>query len=207
VWLAKICEGLPLGLEVVKPPHMRRTARGITPAHAGSQAGPDCILSSTTSSSRSQQQQMSASSLLALPGSTQQLLVGVAGGRVLKGAALRVTTPPHEYTSAQWWPGQALTGSLCDSTDSNDTSTVQDASNNTPLQAAAAASRQDGWRISHTAMFGVVTSLSVCQVLPEAWVAGHSCGSVALFSQKSSRPCWLWQHPGGTPALVVRWVV
>jgi hypothetical protein len=201
VWLVKVCEGLPLGRDVARPPHQKRAA-AVAARDGGTKAAPDSsttsTTSTTTSSSRRQSTAVSAQSgaacLLVLPGATQQLLVGTDQGRVLKGAALGVTQPPHEYHSVQWWPGQPTQA---------DTSPVPDATGN--LTTTSSSSNSSGSSSgSSGSLLGAVTSLSVCPLLPDAWVAGHSCGRVALFSQKSSRPAWVWQHPTGAPVVAVR---
>jgi len=193
-------------MDVVKPPHLRRPAlrASVHPTALGTSAAP--VRTTTTSSSSSSSslscsdaslscsEGQSALSLLVLPGSSQELLVGTVGGRVLKGAVLGVTSPPHEYISAQWWPGMQSVGTL-------DTAAVQDRS------------RHDLWPGSNSAscsvrgpdwLLGAVTSLSVCPVNTEAWVAGHSCGRVAIYSLQRSRPGWVWQQPLGAPVVAVR---
>jgi hypothetical protein len=176
-------------MEVVTPPHMKRTAAlaAVTARDAGTKAAPDS--SSTRSNSRQHCQTQSGSCLLVLPGATQQLLVGTDGGRVLKGAALGVTQPPHEYTSVQWWPGSQYAAT-------SDTDAIPDGSGTGSIVGSSS---------SYSSLCGAVTSMSVCPLLPDAWVAGHSCGRLALFSQKRSRPSWVWQHPTGAPVVAVRY--
>jgi hypothetical protein len=192
VWLVKLCEGLPLGMEVVKPPHMKRAAAlaATTARDAGAKAAPDS--GGSSSSSRQHCQTQSGCCLLVLPGATQQLLVGTDGGRVLKGAALGFTHPPHEYTSVQWWPGLQHPAA-------SDTDAVPVGSGTGGVMGSSSSSS------SSSSLCGAVISMSVCPLLPDAWVAGHSCGRLALFSQKRSRPSWVWQHPTGAPAVAVRY--
>ena len=207
MWLVKVCEGLPLGMDVVKPPHLKRApapAATTTARDAGTKAAPDASTFSSNSSggggglfSMQQQEVQAGFCLLLLPGATQQLLVGSAGGRVLKGTGLgaALTTPPHQYTSVQWRPGAG--GSAIRPGSPGDTATVSDAGRGN-------SARLSGGGLDTGGVVGAVTSLAVCPLLPEALLAGHSCGRLALFSLKRSRPVWVWQHPEGAAVVAVR---
>jgi hypothetical protein len=209
VWLVKVCEGLPLGMDVVKPPHLKRAApptATTTARDAGTKAAPDISTLRSSSDggggcgsmfSKQQQEVQAGFCLLLLPGATQQLLVGSAGGTVLKGAGLgaALTTPPHQYTSVQWWPGVGGSAARLDSP--GDTSTVSDAGRGN-------SARLGGGGVDASGVVGAVTSLAVCPLLPEALLAGHSCGRLALFSLKRSRPVWVWQQPEGAAVVSVR---
>lgn len=48
-------------------------------------------------------------------------------------------------------------------------------------------------------------SIAVSPDCPEAWLAGYSCGSVALFKEARSRPALLWQQLRNAPVLALRW--
>lgn len=209
--MVKVCEGVSLGPDVIKAPHLKRPAAAAAAAaevRATSGQDADC------SSSQPLVQQQPAAAfacLLVLPGPTQQLLVGTDGGRVLKGSALGTTSPPHTYISAQWWlGGHGLMQDEGSSTAPADTCAVQDcstsgSSSSSGTAAAHTLMRGSGWQGSGLGL-GTVTSLSVCPLLPEAWAAGHSCGRLAVFALGRSRPCWVWQHPLGAPVVAVRCV-
>ncbi|KAF8064512.1 hypothetical protein HT031_003312 [Scenedesmus sp. PABB004] len=131
-------------------------------------------------------QPLRASSLALLPGASQQLLVGAGGGRVLRGACLGTPPPPREFLAAE---RAGLPGKAAGSEGGGAPNTARAADN-------------DGGQMR----VGDVTSLSVCPLHPNAWLAGHSCGSVALFATARSRPALLWRQLRAAPVLAVRWV-
>jgi hypothetical protein len=176
VWLVKTLEALPLGPVAAKPLHLRSTHTTARCSGSGS---------------------MLATALALLPGPNQQLLVGLSRGRVLKGACLGTPAPPREYHSAQW----EQISSWAKSTDAM--SPAADTDNAADTDSIACRS---GSSSSSTGVQGSVTSIAVCPAVAEAWVAGYSCGSVALFSVAKSRPVLLWQQLRNAPVVAVRWV-
>lgn len=177
MWLVNVCEGLPLGLQVLKHPRMQSSSTAATSAGGNSVQRFGGM--------------HAASCLLMLPDAVQHLLVGTLGGCVLKGAARGAVSAPHEYVSAQWWPGCRQAGPA-------DTAAVLDASD--PHTSSSVGKGLSGQQL----LLGAVTSLSVCPGLPDAWAAGYSSGRIAVFSQRCSQPRWVWQHPLGTPVIAVR---
>jgi hypothetical protein len=178
VWLVKTLESLPLGSIAAKPLHLRNTH----------------YLARNGSSSSS----MLASALALLPGPNQQLLVGLSRGKVLKGACLGTPAAPREYVAAQWeqlghgWGKSA--GAAAAAADTDNTADTD--------------SRIDSYggvfSSSSAGVQGSVTSMAVCAAFPEAWLAGYSCGSVALFNVAKSRPVLLWQQLRSAAVVAVR---
>lgn len=177
VWLARTFVGLPLGHVAAKPLHLRMSGAAVS----GSGNAIGC---------------MHAAALATLPGVGQQLLVGSSRGRVLKGACLGTPAPPREYIADEWQLAQAFKASS-DTHDGADTASMPDAE-------AARSSSCLGVRSSSSSVFGSVVSLSVCPLCPEAWLAGHSCGSVALYSGARSRPVLLWPQLHGAGVVAAR---
>jgi hypothetical protein len=171
----KTLEALPLGSTAAKPLHLRYTH---SLARGG--GGSSSIL---------------ASALALLPGPNQQLLVGLSRGRVLKGACLGTPAPPREYVAALWgqlhgWGKSAGAAADTDNTADTDSSTSGYGGGSSSSSSAG--------------VQGSVCSMAVCPACPEAWLAGYSCGSVALFSAAKSRPVLLWQQLHSAAVVAVR---
>jgi hypothetical protein len=180
VWIVKTLESLPLGSIAAKPLHLRNT-------HYLARGG------GSSSSS------MLASALALLP--NQQLLVGFSMGRVLKGACLGTPAAPREYVAAQWeqldygWGKSAAAAAAAAA--AADTDNTADTNSRMGSYGGVFSSSSAGVQ-------GSVTSMAVCAACPEAWLAGFSCGSLALFNVAKSRPVLLWQQLRSAAVVAVR---
>lgn len=182
-------EGLGLGRDLGKPLHLRLRQ----PSVGNSASSTTAAAATTASSSSSLLQSPQVSSLLVLPGPGKQLLVGVAGGRILKASCLAATAPPYELVAQQW----PTAGSRrCSPAAAADIAAVAD-TNNSDAPADA---------LRPSTCTGAVLSLCVSSAVPDACLAGLACGKVALFSCAHSRPVLVWHHPLGHPVLAVRWL-
>lgn len=167
MWLVKIVEGISLGVDAAKPPHLRTLPTAAT---------------------------MHAASLAQLPGQGQQILVGTCGGMILKGACLGTPAAPREYLAADY-------GLLALKAQQD---LAQSSSASASKQGPDTATVSDKHCRSSSSCLGSVVSLSVCPLVPDAWLAGFSSGSVALFSSSRSRPVMMWQQLRSAPVVAVR---
>jgi hypothetical protein len=171
----KTLEAMPLGSIAAKPLHLRNTH----------------------SLARGSSSSMLASALALLPGPNQQLLVGLSRGKVLKGACLGTPVAPREYVAAQWEHGWGKSAGVAAAADTDNTADTDGRTDSYGGVCACSSPSSAGVQES-------VSSISVCQACPEAWLAGYSCGSVALFNVAKSRPVLLWQQLRSAAVVAVR---